>query len=790
MKSVVSQHSQRKSFIPRLTSIALGVISAIGLLTLASEVHAQTTSYAVGGLMLTPTTPVTVGSITTRITSNAEVLVQDSAGGILWRTNNVGSCASNGCNLRFQGDGNLVINYAPSGALALSNTQNKFSAQLTLSATPPYIAVTNAGSTLWSTGSTVPTSVGYLPGGLSLSAGQSVNVGGVSLQLTSAGDVQVRNVSTTALLWSAGTSASCGAPSACALSFDVTGALKLTGPSGLVWTSSTATTAVGGSLVISKYAPYLSIVEGKNVLWGAGSGTTGITFGPGFTIPVGTKTSVGSVNLELTTTGNVKVSNSGGTLWQSNTTVSGCSVGSSCRLIFQPDGNLVLRNASNVGVWSTNTFNNNLSALSFSGSAPYLSIYNIAHEKIWDSTSGSVTPSARTVSTPIRGTGTQAASLRAFLDSLGVNTHISVYEPNENLVLQKLQYIGVKTIREAVPTTTVLQSKLQTLATNGIRFNLSGYNTNAASVVAAAKVVDNMAPGALDSLEGVNEINNFSFSYDGFTCRAGWPNNCAGAVAAAQLGLYTASHGDSQLAAIPVYDFTAGNSALHAAALGLRTLNSRADFGNVHVYPGDAQPHSWLASIMGSEYSGLTASQGVVTESGYTVATVSQRSQAIMGINMWLDGFRLGYRRTFLYELTDGNGEQYGFYDGSHNPRQLATVAHNLTTILADTGSVTMPGTLSWSANGFTGNSLLLQKSNGAFYLILWNEPKVANGLTDVAITPSPVQVTFQNVKSVATFDPFIQPHALYATIHPTVQPSITSTVNIGANAVILGVTP
>lgn len=791
MKTSAHQLARSSSFVPKPNPIGLAACASLALLFATINSHAQTTSFPVGGLTLSPASaPVTVGNISTRITSNAEVLIQDSDGGILWRSNNTGACTNNGCNLRFQSDGNLVIYYAPSGARSLSATPNNFSASLTFSAVPPYMAVANGSTTLWSTGSATPTSLTYLPGGLSLSAGQSVTIGGVALQLTAAGDIEVRLTSTNTLLWNAGSSANCGTPSNCTLAFDANGALKLTDATGQVWTTNTTTTALGGSLTLSKYRPYLSVLSGKSVLWSAGPDTLGVTYGTGLTLWPGNKVSVGAISLELTSTGNVRVANGSSTLWQSNTAISGCATNANCRLVFQGDGNMVLYSGPSTAAWSAGTGNNNQSYLYLSDSAPYLSIKNSTFERIWDSSNGKVSPPARTISTQTRGSGTQAATVHDFLDSIGVNTHMTQYETNENLILTKLQYIGVKTIRDGLPSTSTLQGKYQTLASNGVRFNLAGYNTNAASVVATAKLIDNMAVGALDSLEGVNEINNFSFSYDGFTCRTGWPNNCGGAAAAAQQGVFTAVHTDPQLANTPLYDLTAGRSAMQADAIGLMALTGRADFGNVHVYPGDDQPQGQMASAMSSEYTGLTASQGSVTEGGYTTDAVSQQAQAILGINMWLDGFRLGYRRTFLYELTDGNGEKYGLYDASNNPKLLATVAHNLTTILADTGSgPTSPGALSWSAAGFTGNSLLLQKSNGVYYLILWREPDVANGLTDVMVTPETTQVTVLNSKQVNVYEPFAQASATGSYTYSSVQPSIAATVSVGATPVVLEVT-
>ena len=49
---------------------------------------------------------------------------------------------------------------------------------------------------------------------------------------------------------------------------------------------------------------------------------------------------------------------------------------------------------------------------------------------------------------------------------------------------------------------------------------------------------------------------------------------------------------------------------------------------------------------------------------------------------------------------------------------------HNLTTILADPGAVETPGRLNYSIDGqpTTVHDLLLQKSDGTFFLVVWDE--------------------------------------------------------------------
>jgi hypothetical protein len=72
-----------------------------------------------------------------------------------------------------------------------------------------------------------------------------------------------------------------------------------------------------------------------------------------------------------------------------------------------------------------------------------------------------------------------------------------------------------------------------------------------------------------------------------------------------------------------------------------------------------------------------------------------------------------------------GGGGNWGLFDSSFNPKPAATFIHNLTAILADNpqGPWTS-GALSYSIinEPATAHDMLLQKSNGAYELVVWGE--------------------------------------------------------------------
>jgi hypothetical protein len=95
---------------------------------------------------------------------------------------------------------------------------------------------------------------------------------------------------------------------------------------------------------------------------------------------------------------------------------------------------------------------------------------------------------------------------------------------------------------------------------------------------------------------------------------------------------------------------------------------------------------------------------------------------------MYLDQFKRGWSHTSVYLLRDrtdeGGNQQFGFYRPDYTPRKAALYLHNLTTLLADQGTLPEPGTLEYSIPEAppTVHDLLLEKSDGTFQLVVWDE--------------------------------------------------------------------
>lgn len=138
---------------------------------------------------------------------------------------------------------------------------------------------------------------------------------------------------------------------------------------------------------------------------------------------------------------------------------------------------------------------------------------------------------------------------------------------------------------------------------------------------------------------------------------------------------------------------------------------------------------TWRHNYPGYSESDLLTLPRVTTETGAKIeGDITEEIQALLYLSVYLDQFKRGWRYTAIYLLRDRIDERgnqaFGFYRPDYTPRLAATYLHNLTTILADNSSIPTPGNLSYSIPNQpeTVHDLLLQKNDGKFELVVWNE--------------------------------------------------------------------
>ena len=373
---------------------------------------------------------------------------------------------------------------------------------------------------------------------------------------------------------------------------------------------------------------------------------------------------------------------------------------------------------------------------------------------------------------------TQAISTYGFLQSIGINAHLGWDDTaygNASLISQSLSYLGLDNVRASVPTATNDIGTYETLASQGVRFDLLMVSTPV-DIAGNLSVVDQIVsndPGSVHTIEGWNEINMNAVAYDGSNTEA---NLSLGGTM--QSALYSAVTSDWRLGGVGVVsESTGGITGAQALAEGLPQLSGSANDGNWHSYFNTgAEPAANIASAVSNAQTITPGRPVIITESGYSTAPNSSwgggsaDTQAKETLNLVMDAVRDGASMTYIYELfdTDNNPSSsdtegsFGLFTSNGTAKEAAVAVHNLTTILADNGSNAASfsaGSLAYSISNLpsTGNSLLMEKSNGAFDLAVWNEPTIWNSSTESEIGAAGSNVTVQlggTYATVEVFDP------------------------------------
>jgi hypothetical protein len=352
--------------------------------------------------------------------------------------------------------------------------------------------------------------------------------------------------------------------------------------------------------------------------------------------------------------------------------------------------------------------------------------------------------------------GVASVSADVFLSSLGVDIHVDQGVSGESYIAS-LRYLGVCNIRdEGRNSSQFLLIHQQT----GIRLDLVGEGDLNDTISTGKRLA---ASGALMAFEGPNEPNNFPITYNG---QSGGGTGSWAPVAQFQEALYRTVKLDPELQKYPVFAVSEAGAETDNVGLQFLTIpiGAGATFPDGTRYADYANPHNYVTSTrnmyidnqawnaadpaLSGPWDGLVGEYGVTwrnhfqgytseqlltlprvtTETGWgSVAGIGgERTQGTILVNTYLAQFKRGWRYTFIYQLRDGEGgnDDLGLFNSNSTPKLAATYIHNLTTILADRAPVASPGYLNYSiaSQPATVHDLLLQKSGGAFELVVWDE--------------------------------------------------------------------
>ncbi len=341
----------------------------------------------------------------------------------------------------------------------------------------------------------------------------------------------------------------------------------------------------------------------------------------------------------------------------------------------------------------------------------------------------------------------------SFIDSIGVNTHTyysdTVYASEFGTVEQRLRELGIHHIREnLVPNRPDQYEALNDLAAAGIKSTLilGAPEDGSAGLNKLTTVLASNLRGSVDAVEGPNEYDLHGGS--------DWMSK----LAPYQSQLYTAIKSNPALSSLPVVGPSLGNTNSDGS-----DVSGSLDYGNIHSYPNGEAPELNVSRML-SMASDMSGSKPVMaTETGYHTAVnwsgdhkpVSEAAEATYMPRLFLDYFNRGVARTFSYELVDefpdGARDEpesnFGLLRNDLSPKPAFTALRNLTAILADSGAPATPGSLDYTVSGDTRGlqQVLLQKSDGSYYLALWREESVWDnqGRTPEDAASANVQLSF-----------------------------------------------
>jgi len=345
-----------------------------------------------------------------------------------------------------------------------------------------------------------------------------------------------------------------------------------------------------------------------------------------------------------------------------------------------------------------------------------------------------------------KAAGQLPGEANAFANAIGVDTHFdysgSPYVTSFPEIRRDLLASGIRHIRDGNSLTdeTYLQ-RLASFGMAGINHSLSfGLSTTGAQMDAA---LHQLSP-YVDFVEPLNE-------YDSYASRA---PQWAAHIDAQQRLLYATVRADPSLANVVVLGPSLANWGLSHF---LGPLDSIEDAANLHNSPCHYNPGTGgtvsLADVDAFVRTSTAKKPIWTTETGFSddptggcflpdtvIAKYDPRTVAVR--------WNAGEPRIYFYEFSDVPDElefgHTGLVKADGAPKPQYTALKNMISLVSDPGPSFSPTPLAFSLTG--GNSsvqhTLLQKRNGTYVLLLWQETLSWSPQTRAAISVRPTMVT------------------------------------------------
>lgn len=317
-----------------------------------------------------------------------------------------------------------------------------------------------------------------------------------------------------------------------------------------------------------------------------------------------------------------------------------------------------------------------------------------------------------------------AVSAASFTGALGVNTHFDFGSYGyQNLAIAEsaLAYLGLANVRDSAQSFGDSALWTSVAAATGVKFDDYIAETSPAGMQADLNLVPALAKtGILNAIEGGNEED------DPFPVSLG---NSQYKAAQFQQQVWSVGHG----LGLPVINisFGAGWTAANNWQGDYGTvgdLSPYANYANAHSYPVSGQtPDFAIQRLNGLAQLAASSRPVMTTEIGWDANTFDRTTVAKYTLDAAFDGIKDGDVRMYFYALFDDGAGKLGLMSSTGASNPAGAALHNLTGLMSDTGAKAgsfSPGSLDYSVGGQIAgdNSLLFEKSDGSFWIAIWNE--------------------------------------------------------------------
>jgi serralysin len=336
-----------------------------------------------------------------------------------------------------------------------------------------------------------------------------------------------------------------------------------------------------------------------------------------------------------------------------------------------------------------------------------------------------------------------------FLKTLGVNTHLafgsSIVPAYGDLskVEQSIDYLGVKNLRDSAQGPNCAPNWPAVASATGAKFDDyigedSPYNTYFDLGCMPGLANENL----LNFVEGGNEED------DAYPASLG---NTIAITAELQKHVYATA----QSLGLPTINMSFGagwtaDNDWHGDYDKVGDLSAITDYANAHDYPVPGATADTTIQQLNDDAHLAAASRPVlISEFGYDTNVTDSTLAAKGTLDAALDATKDGDAKIYYYALFDDTSGDFGLMNADATPKPAGLALHNLTALLAGGQPSGQTHALSYSVDGTQAadNQLLLQGSDGSYWLALWNESAAAHSVTvNVGCT----------AQHISTFDPLV----------------------------------